>query len=244
MQCFLNDDLFDWEPMTQEHANAESCPQRRRSYSRAEAWADMTVHALGVIGALAAVPVLITLAAVWRDDFALVAAVTVYGTALLMMFSASAGYNFANLRLSGGRLLEALRRFDHAAIYVKIAGTYTPYAVLTGGPLGRWLLVGVWSTALLGLLGKIIAPDRWERLSLLLYLALGWCVVLVFGPVSQSITSATAILIVIGGCLYSVGVIFFLWERLPFQNAIWHAFVLVATFVFYSAMMVEITTGA
>ncbi|MEM1300217.1 MAG: hemolysin III family protein, partial [Pseudomonadota bacterium] len=183
----------------------------------------MTVHALGVVGALAAVPVLITLAAVWRDDGALIAAVAIYGAALLVMFSASAGYNFANLRLSGGRLLEALRRFDHAAIYVKIAGTYTPYAVLTGGPLGRWLLVGVWATAVLGLMGKVIAPDRWPRLSLFLYLALGWCVVLVFGPVSQSITTTTAALIVVGGCLYSVGVIFFLWERLPFQNAIWHA---------------------
>ncbi|MFK7943039.1 MAG: hemolysin III family protein [Paracoccaceae bacterium] len=215
-----------------------------KSYSRAEAWADMTVHALGVVGALLAVPVLITLAAVWRDDWTLVAAVTVYGMALIVMFSASAGYNFASLRMPGGRLLEALRRIDHAAIYVKIAGTYTPYAVITGGPMGRWLLVGVWSTAIVGLLGKIIAPDRWQKLSLLLYLALGWCIVLVFGPVSAAITNATAVLIVIGGLLYSVGVIFHVWERLPFQNAIWHGFVLVATFVFYSAMMVEIATGS
>lgn len=229
--------------MTDADSKPDEGTQKRRPYSRAEAWADMSVHVLGVVGALAAVPVLVTLAAVWRDDNALIAAVVVYGAALLVMFSASAGYNFANLRLSGGWVLEALRRFDHAAIYVKIAGTYTPYAVLAGGPLGRWMLVGVWSTAVLGLLGKIIAPDRWQRLSLVLYLALGWCVVLVFGPVSESITKATAVLIVVGGCLYSVGVIFFLWERLPFQNAIWHAFVLVATFVFYSAMVVEITTG-
>lgn len=214
-----------------------------RTVTRAEAWADMTVHAVGVVGALAAVPVLITLVAVWRDDGALIAAVAIYGVALLVMFSASASYNFASLRLSGGRLLETLRRLDHAAIYVKIAGTYTPYAVLTGGPLGRWLLLGVWSTAVIGLLGKILAPDRWERVSVLLYLALGWCVVPIFGPVSQSITTATAVLIVVGGLLYTVGVVFHLWEKLPFQNAIWHAFVLVATFVFYSALMVEITTG-
>lgn len=221
--------------------DGERPPQR--AYSRAEAWADMTVHAVGVVCALLAVPVLITLAAVWRDDRALIAAVAVYGAALVVMFAASAGYNFANLRPAGGRVVEALRRLDHAAIYVKIAGTYTPYAVITGGPLGRWLLVGVWSTAAIGLLGKLVAPDRWEKFSLLLYLALGWCVVLVFGPVSAAITTATAVLIVVGGCLYTVGVIFHVWDRLPFQNAIWHGFVLVATFVFYSALMVEITTG-
>ena len=223
--------------------NSQPNHKVQRTYTRAEAWADMTVHAVGVVGALLAVPVLITLAAVWVDDAALIAAVAVYGAALLAMFSASAGYNFANLRLRGGRMLEALRRLDHAAIYVKIAGTYTPYAVLTGGPLGRWLLVGVWSTAVLGLLGKVLAPDKWQRLSIALYLAMGWCFVLVIGPVSAAITTATAVLIVVGGCLYSIGVIFHVWERLPFQNAIWHAFVLVATFVFYSAIMVEITTG-
>lgn len=224
--------------------NISALAARQRAYSSAEAWVDMAVHAVGIVGALLAVPVLITLAAVWTDDTALTAAVAIYGAALIAMFSASAGYNFASLRLSGGRLLEALRRVDHAAIYVKIAGTYTPYAIIMGGAFGRWLLVGVWSAALLGLLGKLIAPDRWHRLSVGLYLALGWCVLLVIGPVSAAITTATAVLIIVGGCLYSIGVVFHVWEALPFQNAIWHGFVLVATFVFYSAMMVEITAGA
>lgn len=214
-----------------------------RRVSRAEQMADTTVHVIGVVGALAAVPVMITLAAVWRDEGALIAAVAVYGISLLAMFSISAWYNIAAIRLSQGRLLEYLRRLDHATIYVKIAGTYTPYAVITGGPLGRWLLIGVWAGAVIGFLGKVLAPDRWERLSIVLYLALGWCVVLVFGPVSQAITQVTAMLIVVGGCLYTVGVIFHLWQRLPFQNAIWHLFVLVATFVFYSAILVEITVG-
>lgn len=218
-------------------------PDRIRSVSRAEQMADATVHVIGVVGALLAVPVMITLAAVWRSEGALVAAIAVYGASLLAMFAFSAGYNIATIRLSGGRVLEWLRRLDHATIYVKIAGTYTPYAVLTGGPLGRWLLIGVWSGAALGFAGKLIAPDRWERLSIFLYLALGWCVVLVFDPVSEAITRATAILIIVGGCLYSVGVVFHLWERLPYQNAIWHAFVLVATFVFYSAILVEISVG-
>ena len=215
-----------------------------RIYTRAELLADTTIHIVGVVAALLAIPVVITLAAVWRDEAALIAAVSVYGATVLAMLCFSAFYNISSVRRAGSKLVEVLRRLDHGAIYLKIAGTYTPYAVITGGPLGRWLLVGIWGGAIIGFLGKLIAPYRWERLSILLYLALGWAVVLVFGPVSESITQATAILIIVGGCLYSVGVVFHLWERLPFQNAIWHLFVLVATFVFYSALLVEISIGA
>ncbi|MEM0987575.1 MAG: hemolysin III family protein [Pseudomonadota bacterium] len=215
-----------------------------RAYSRAERLADTTIHIVGVLSALIAVPIMVTLAAVWRDDGWLVAAVAVYGISLVLMLAASAGYNMANLRLEGGRVLDWLRRLDHGAIYMKIAGTYTPYAVLAGGATGRWLLAGIWTGATVGMLAKLLAPEKWERLSLVLYLALGWCFVLVAGPVSAAITTATLVLIVVGGCLYTLGIVFHLWERLPFQNAIWHLFVLAASFVFYSAMVIEITIGA
>ncbi|MEM1161458.1 MAG: hemolysin III family protein [Pseudomonadota bacterium] len=218
--------------------------RQRRDYSRSEEVADATVHVIGVIGALLAVPVMVTLAAVWRDDGYFIAAVSIYGASLLAMLAFSASYNLTFVRRPGARILDLLRRLDHGAIYVKIAGTYTPYAVIAGGPLGRWMLVGVWSGALLGLAGKLFAPDRWERLSIALYLALGWAFVFAAGPISQEITTATLVLILVGGGLYSLGVIFHLWNRLPFQNAIWHLFVLVASFVFYSAMIVEVSIGA
>ena len=214
------------------------------NYSRSEQIADTTVHVIGVVGAMLAVPVLITLAAVWRSEGALIAAVAVYGASLLTMLGLSAGYNLSVLRRRGGRMLDWLRRADHAAIYVKIAGTYTPYAVIAGGPVGRWLLIGVWSGALLGLAAKLFAPHRWERASIVLYLALGWAFVLAAGPISERITAATLVLIVVGGGLYTVGVLFHLWNRLPYQNAIWHAFVLAATFVFYSALVVEVAAGS
>jgi len=217
--------------------------KNNRAYSSAEIYADTTVHLIGVIGALLAVPVMITLVSVWRDEGELIAAVAIYGASLLAMLGLSAGYNIASPRLSGSKMLEALRRLDHAAIYVKIAGTYTPYAVIAGGPVGRWLLIGIWTGAVLGLLGKLLAPHKWERASVILYLAMGWAFFLAAGPVSAAITEATMILIIVGGCLYSVGVIFHLWHRLPFQNAIWHLFVLVASFVFYSAIIVEISIG-
>ena len=215
-------------------------PDRIPSYSRAEQIADMTVHAVGLLGALLAVPVMITLAAVWDQEGAFIAAVAIYGASILVMLSLSASYNLTVLRQRGGRMLDWLRRADHAAIYVKIAGTYTPYAVLAGGPVGRWLLIGVWTGALIGLSAKLFAPNRWEKASIVLYLALGWLFVVAAGPISSAITTATLVLILVGGGLYTIGVVFHLWHRLPYQNAIWHLFVLLATFVFISAIVVEV----
>ena len=216
--------------------------ENRRIPARREYIADAVIHIAGVALVLLAVPVLITLAAVWRDEAAVIAAMSVYGVTLVVMIVSSAGYNLA-ARIQNARVLEWLRRIDHSAIYVKIAGTYTPFAVIAGGPVGRWLLIGVWSGALLGTLGKLFAPNGWERASLFLYLALGWTFVAVAGPVSAALTQATLILIIVGGCLYSIGVVFHLWNRLPYQNAIWHLFVLLASFVFYSAMIVEVSIG-
>ena len=131
-----------------------------RAYSRAEQAADETIHVIGVLAALLAVPVMVTLAAVWRDDGAMIAAVAIYGVTMVAML----GFSADTIWPTCGRgvqnfLIETLRRLDHAAIYVKIAGTYTPYAVIAGGPVGRWMLIGVWSGAVLGLLGKLIAPE-------------------------------------------------------------------------------------
>ncbi len=215
-----------------------------RAYTRAEQLADAAIHLVGVVGALLAVPVLVTLAATWRGDGPLVAAVAIYGASLIAMLTFSASYNFALLRLAPGRAVDWLRRLDHATIYVKIAGTYTPYGVIAGGPVGKWLLIGVWSGAAVGFFGKLLVPHLWQRASLALYLALGWAFILAVEPISRSITQATLVLVAIGGMLYTVGVLFHLWQRLPFQNAIWHLFVLVATSVFYAAMLVELAIGA
>jgi hemolysin III len=215
-----------------------------RAYSRAEQLADAVIHLVGVAGALVAVPVLVTLAASWRGDGPLVAAVAIYGLSMIAMLAFSASYNFAQIRRAPGRAIDWLRRLDHATIYVKIAGTYTPYGVIAGGPVGKWLLIGVWSGAAVGFFGKIFVPHLWQRASLILYLGLGWAIVLALEPISRSITQATLVLVAVGGLLYTVGVIFHLWERLPFQNAIWHLFVLVATSVFYAALVVEIAIGA
>ncbi|MDT8343968.1 MAG: hemolysin III family protein [Thermohalobaculum sp.] len=215
-------------------------PQPFRAYSRAEHLADAVLHVLGVVAALVAVPVLVTLAVVWHGSLSTVLAAAIYGVSLIAMFAFSAAYHL--VRHPGAK--EILRRFDHAAIYVKIAGTYTPFAVLLARDEAGPILAGIWTAALVGLAIKVTAPRRLETLCLLLYLGMGWAAVAIGGPIIEGLTDAGLILMVTGGVLYTLGVVFHLWHSLPFQNAIWHALVLAASFVFYAAILVEVHAAA
>lgn len=209
-------------------------------YSRAERLIDTALHVTGLGAAVIAAPILIGLAAVWHwSDPAVIAAAAIYGASLVAMFAASAGYH---LWLGAPRFREWLRRIDHAAIYAKIAGTYTPFTVLLGGERALPILAGMWSAAGLGILLRLFGTDRLEWLMLLLYLAMGWAVVVVGGPILGEMSTAAVVLMLVGGGLYTVGVAFHLWHSLPYQNAIWHGFVLAASFVFYAAVTVEIVS--
>lgn len=206
-------------------------------YSRAERLADAVLHVIGILLALIAVPVMVTLAAVWHGDLGTVGASLVYGASLIAMFTLSACYHMVR----HGRAKQVLRRLDHAAIYIKIAGTYTPFAVLLAGEKVVPILAGIWGAALLGAVLKLTVPGRLETLSLALYLALGWGAVVLFGPVWNEIPRSTFLLMLTGGGLYTLGVVFLYWDRLRFHNAIWHAFVLAASFVFYFAILAEVS---
>jgi hemolysin III len=212
----------------------------RPKYSQAERLADAIIHVTGVTAALLAVPTMITLAAVWSGEASIVAAAVIYGTSLIAMLTFSACYHMT--RHSGAR--EILRRLDHASIYVVIAGTYTPFAVLLAGPQTAAILIGIWGAALTGIVLKLAAPHRLEIFALALYLAMGWSIVVIGGPILDQISTATLVLMLTGGGLYTLGVVFHLWQRLMFHNAIWHGLVLVASFVFYAAVMVEVTRAA
>ncbi len=210
-----------------------------RIYSPSEWWSDAAIHALGIIAALVAVPVLITLAASWSGDASTVAAATVYGACLLVLFIASA----VNNMVASPKWRDMLRRIDRAAIYLKIAGTYTPLAVMTSGNFGL-ILASIWGVALAGVSLVVVNPDRTKWLALALYLGLGWAGAVIGGPLFSQLSLAGLVLIAIGGGLYTLGVAFFLWQRLPFHNTIWHLMVLAATFVFYAAILVELASRA
>lgn len=210
------------------------------TYSSPEQWVDNAVHITGVVAALIAVPVMVTLAAVWHNDAPTIAAATVYGLGLIAMLAASAGYHLVRRP----QVKELLRRCDHAAIYIKIAATYTPFTVLIGGAGALWLLAGIWGAAVVGLALKVFAPRRYELASVGLYLAMGWAGLIIGGPMIEGLTQTGLVLIIVGGALYTIGVGFHLWHGLPYQNAIWHGLVLAASFVFYAAVLVEVGAHA
>jgi hemolysin III len=209
------------------------------AYSRAELLSDAAVHVTGVVAALVAVPVLITLAAVWIGDATTVIAAVVYGVSLLAMFLCSA----ANNMIQAPARKDMLRRIDQSAIYVKIAGSYTPLAVMTGTHAGLFL-AGLWGAALAGASLRILSPGRLKWASVALYLGIGWAAALFGGPLIAGLTPTGFALILAAGGLYTFGVLFFVWERLPFHNTIWHVFVLAATFVLYAAVLVELSERA
>jgi hemolysin III len=158
----------------------------------------------------------------------------VYAFGMVLVFACSAAYNLATDR----RWKPILRRFDHAAIYVKIAGTYTPFAfVKMGDAVGLALLGAVWAITAFGATAKLLWPERLVRTSYVLYLVQGWAVVVAFGSLVPAISSRVLVLLVIGGCLYTVGVIFHLWEKLRYHNAIWHAFVLAGSVCHFAAIV-------
>jgi hemolysin III len=139
------------------------------------------------------------------------------------MFAASAAYNLAREPVLKARL----RRLDHAAIFLMIAGSYTPFALSKiGGGAGFALLAAVWSIALFGIVVKLWAPRRGEHLSVALYLSQGWVIVFALGPLIAAVPQQSVVLLLAGGCVYTAGVVFHLLERLPYQNVLWHVFVL------------------
>ena len=203
------------------------------TYDRAELIADSVVHVAGLSLGLVAAAALIVLAGLTASTLNLVT-VSIYAAGLIAMLAFSAVYNLWPV----SPVKWILRRFDHSAIYVLIAATYTPFlAQMNDHTLGLVLLVGVWTVAFIGIALKVVFPGRFDRLAVALYLALGWSGLVAYDSIAASLTHTTLWLIAIGGVVYSVGVIFHAWQRLRFQNAIWHGFVLVAAACHYSAVL-------
>lgn len=202
------------------------------TYTRSEVIADGIVHAFGIAFGFTAIAALIVLS-ITQLDPASATAVLIYGVGMLAVFCFSAAYN-----LSRGPRRWLLRRCDHAAIYVKIAATYTPFAAIKmGGAIGIGLLVAVWAIAAFGAAAKLIAPAQLVRTSYVLYLAQGWACIFTLPWLTEALSGSALWLLLIGGILYTVGVVFHLWERLPYNNAIWHGFVLTASIFHFAAVV-------
>jgi hemolysin III len=203
------------------------------SYTSRERVADGCIHALGVTASLVGLTALLIIG-IRSQMLPWVVSLTIYGLALVATFSFSAGYHL----VARPKIKEVLRRLDHAAIFLMIAGTYTPFILIKmQTPWGLGLLAVVWTMAAIGIVIKLFAPRFLEGLSTALYLVQGWAVVAAWEPLMSAMPGTVLTLLVIGGVLYTIGVVFHLWERLPYQNAIWHGFVLSAASCHFAAVM-------
>lgn len=193
----------------------------RRAYSTAELVVDAVVHILGLVGAVAAGSILLALALMQTAPEAF-PALLVYVATLVVVLGVSLAFNL----WPNTPVKNYLARFDQAAIFLFIAGSYTPFlAALGGTPAGVVMMSLVWGASLVGVALKLIVPERFGRIAIALYLAIGWSGVLVFQALGQALPASTLWLLLAGGVTYSAGIIFHLWEKLKFQNALWHVFV-------------------
>jgi hemolysin III len=221
--------------VTAAEAFEHSAEAVRRQLTRWEIGLDGAIHACAIVAGIVGAVVLLALAS-GRGGAADVAVVAVYSGGLIAMFGCSAAYNLARFTRHG----TWLRNLDQAAIFLMIAGTYTPFTVLhLNGAWSVSLTSVIWSCAGLGILVRLVHGRLFERLSVGLYLVLGWMALVALAPLIDALDPATLILLATGGALYTVGVIFHLWERLPFQTAIWHLFVVAAAAVHYAAVVVS-----
>jgi hemolysin III len=211
----------------------------RTAYSRAERLSDTVVHLAGLVLVVAAVPVLIVVTALVRGDAPSLAGVSIYAAGLVLMIGASALYNIAEAFPWGAARAWLLRRIDHAAIYLKIASTYTPFALISGQGLA--LTAGVWAAAIAGVALKVASPERFRWLAIALYLGMGWAGLLAGGALIAALPGPVIALVATGGVLYTLGVVFYVWEKLPFHLTVWHGFVLAASLMFYAAVLVCVT---
>jgi hemolysin III len=207
-------------------------------YTIRERIADGCLHVIGVTASLVALTTLLVIG-VQSQTLLWAVSLTIYGLALVATFSFSAGYHL----VVRPKLKELLRRLDHAAIFLMIAGTYTPFILIRlNTAWGLSLLAVVWTMAAIGIALKLFAPRFLDGLSTALYLVQGWAVLAAWEPLMSALPGVALTLLMIGGVLYTIGVVFHLWERLPYQNAIWHGFVLSAASCHFAAVIFLVGT--
>lgn len=211
----------------------EKSPQTEPEYSLGEEIANSVTHGVGAALSVAGLILLVVLSAndgdVWR-----VVSFSVYGSTLVILYLASTLYHgFQNPRVK-----RVFRVFDHASIYLLIAGSYTPVLLVSMRGAWGWSLFGVvWGLALLGVAFKVIFIGRYEVLATVAFVLMGWLVVIAFKEMLVRVPPGGIALLIAGGLVYTLGVIFYAWEKLPFNHAIWHLFVLGGSICHFFAVL-------
>lgn len=210
------------------------------AYTIAEEVAHAVTHGVGALLSICALAVMVAFSAMYGDAWHVIST-SIFGATLILLYTASTLYHA--ILHPGAKLL--LQRLDHAAIFLLIAGTYTPFTLVSmRGDWGLALFALVWVIAIAGMILELACVKRYEKLSLSLYLGLGWIVVIAVKPMLRSVEMGGLLLLLAGGLSYSLGVIFYAWERLAYNHAIWHVFVLAGSvFHFFSIFFYVIPPG-
>jgi len=202
-------------------------------FTLGEEIAHAVTHGLGLVLSIAGVAVLMAAASV-RGDAWHVVSCAVFGATLVLLYAASTLYHGVHHR----RAKRMLQQLDHAAIFLLIAGSYTPFALVTlRGGWGWTLLALVWGLAVLGIALQVARRSRVSRPLVPIYLVMGWLAVIVIGPLVRSLHSEGLVLLFLGGIAYTLGVVFFAWRRLPYNHAVWHLFVLAGSACHFSCVL-------
>lgn len=199
--------------------------------------ANSVTHGVGVALSIAAL-VLLTVFAGKHGDSWRVVSFSIYGTTLIILYTSSTLYH----SFPRGRVKNLFRIFDHSSIYLLIAGSYTPILLTSlRGPWG-WTLFGVlWVMAIGGIITKIFLTGKLEAVSVLIYVFMGWIIVFALKPVIQFVPGGLIVWLVIGGLSYTFGIIFYAWEKLPYNHTIWHLFVLGGSISHFFGMLFFLT---
>lgn len=202
-------------------------------YSLGEEIANAVTHGIGVVLAIAGLAVMTAFAARNGNAWHVVAS-AVFGATLILCFTTSTLYHSIPLE----KVKQVLRALDHSAIFLLIAGTYTPFMLLgVPGPWGWSILATVWTLAVTGIVLRLVLRGRLHGLVVATYLAMGWLVVIATKPLIHTVGLGGLSLLAAGGLAYTVGVIFYKWRRLPYSHAIWHGFVLLGGGLHYFAVL-------
>jgi hemolysin III len=205
-------------------------------YSLGEEIANSITHGVGIVLAIAGLAVLAAFASVFGNAWHIVSC-SIFGTTLILLYTASTLYH----SIQHPRAKMILRRIDHSAIFLLIAGTYTPFTLVSlRGPWG-WSLFGViWGLALIGIVLQVVGRRRRMIASLALYIGMGWTAIVAIQPLLAAVAPAGLALIVLGGLSYTAGVGFYVWRRLPYHHAVWHVFVLAGSMFHFFAVLLYV----
>lgn len=209
-----------------------------KSYSLAEEIANSVSHGVGVIFSIVGLVLMLNQAGEAGANALAVTSYSLYGGSMILLYLASTLYH----AIPHPPAKRWLKKVDHCAIYLLIAGTYTPFLLMgLASSLAKWLMVVIWVMAAVGVIFKLVFAHRFRAISLITYLTMGWLSLVVIYQLVQRLPAGGVALLAAGGVIYSLGVIFYVWERIPFNHAIWHGFVLGGTVCHFLAIYLFVT---